>query len=383
MTPAQATTELPLGHPLATVRAGCSDRGAKPALGLRQATALPRVRLAGRLTALEAPGGGEVQLEALARGLAEQGLDARPWRPWSDDWQSFDVLHLVGSAPEMIPLAEAARRQGIRVVVSPVAWFSWRSAWGEARSAAVRLRALSGLALRHAFPRLGTWRDRLYHLADRLLPNSWAEARQLERLFRVPVERIRVVPNGADPRLALARPEAFTAQYLPRGFVLLAGRIEPRKNQLAVLRALHGSGHRTVVLGDAVPGHAAYARACREAADADTLFLPRLAPRDPRLAGALAAAGCLALVSWFETPGLVALEAGLCGTPLVLTPHGATREYFGRHAQYAAPNDLAGIRRAVETQLGRGRDPELAAHVRAYFTWPQVALATREAYASL
>ena len=92
------------------------------------------------------------------------------------------------------------------------------------------------------------------------------------------------------------------------------------------------------------------------------------------------AAGCLVLVSWYETPGLVALEAALSGTPLVLPRGGCAREYFGDHAQYVAPDDLRAIRLATLGALSRSRSPQLASLVREHYTWRTAARITREAY---
>jgi glycosyltransferase involved in cell wall biosynthesis len=162
--------------------------------------------------------------------------------------------------------------------------------------------------------------------------------------------------------------------------VLSAGRIEPRKNQLALLRAMRGTGVPIVVLGDVVPGHESYERQCRRAADEDVRFVRRLAHDNPLLGSAYAACGCLALVSWFETPGLVALEAGMSGVPLVLPQGGCAREYFGEKAAYVKPNDLASIRRAVLAAVSTERDPALAEQVRLAFSWKAAARATREGY---
>jgi len=112
-------------------------------------------------------------------------------------------------------------------------------------------------------------------------------------------------------------------------------------------------------------------------------FVPRLGHHDPLLASAYAACGCLVLASWFETPGLVALEAGMSGTPLVLPEGGCAREYFGPLAAYVRPNDLPGIRRAVLDALARGRSQTLAELVRTSFSWKAAARVTREAYAKI
>jgi glycosyltransferase involved in cell wall biosynthesis len=340
-----------------------------------------KVRTVGRFDAFAAPGGGEVQLAQTTAALRASGVDARHWRPWDDSLShDVDLLHFFGGRREFIPLVEAARKQGTRVALSTIAWFDWRNVWREPSSLLTRSVATARYGLRAAFPRVPSWRRRLYEAADVLLPNSQAEAEQLMRLFRVPAAKIRVVPNGFDARFAQGDPALFMHRYGVRDFVLCVGRIEPRKNQLNLIRALRGSGRALVILGDVVPGHEAYAKACREAADVDVRFLPAITHEDPLLASAYAACRCLALVGWYETPGLAALEAAATGTPLVLPRGGCADEYFGPHAEYVAPRDLQRIRSAVLAASQRDRSADLARLVAAAFNWKRVAEATKAAY---
>ena len=127
-------------------------------------------------------------------------------------------------------------------------------------------------------------------------------------------------------------------------------------------------------------GHERYAARCRRLADASVTFVRALPHGGAPLVDAYAACGCLALVSWFETPGLAALEAAMSGTPLVLTDRGATREYFGPLAQYVSPRDETSIRRNVLWALEQPRSESLARHVASQFTWKRAAKATIEAY---
>ena len=348
--------------------------------GARRHCTTPNVLLAGDFAAMDAPGGGEIQMAALARALPSVGVRARLWRPWEDRFDRVDCLHLLGSLPEHLPVVEAARRRGTAVVLSTIAWFDPANYLREPRSWSWRLSAGARFAARAACPWLPSWRRRLYRSVDLLLPNSNAEADQLVRYFRVPRQQIHIVPNGADERFAAADPEPFARLMGTRGFVLCAGRIEPRKNQLGLIQAMRGTDKPVVILGDAVPGHEAYLHACRRAADDNVRFVPRIDHDDPLLGSAYAACGCLVLPGWFETPGLAALEAGMSGTPLVLPRGGCAREYFGPHAAYVKPGDLRGIRRAVLDAVTRGRSETLAELVRTSFTWKTAAEVTRAAY---
>ena len=352
--------------------------------------------LAGKLTALDAPGGGETQMFGTAEGLRELGISARLWRPWEESIKEAKCLHLFGSLPEHLPLVEAARRAGLPVLLSTITWFDWRSYWREPGNLANRMRAVAGYAARAAFPKLPSWRRQLYHSVDMLLPNSNAEASQLMRHFQVSPEKIHIVPNAADPRFGNAKPGPFLkllerqmsdetppiirSRAAEGRFVLCAGRIEPRKNQLGLIRAMRGKGVPVVLIGDAVPGHDRYWRACCQAADSSVFFLPRFEHKDPLLCSAYAACGCLALTGWYETPGLVALEAAMTGTPLVLPRGGSAHEYFGREAAYVTSDDMRGIRRAVLDAIERPRSKRIAARIQSSFTWKTAASATLEAY---
>jgi len=338
------------------------------------------VLLAGKLAAMEAPGGGEIQMLALAGALPSVSVEARLWRPWEETLAGADCLHLFGSLPEHLPVVEAARRSNVPVVLSPIAWFDPANCLREPGPISGRLAACAKFLIRAAFPQLPSWRRRLYHAVDLLLPNSNAEAQQLVRYFGIPLERVHVVPNGADGRFARADAAPFTRRFGLRDFVLYPGRVEPRKNQLGFLEAMRGSGVPIVILGDAVPGFGWYLAKCRAAADHHVRFMPRIDHDDPLLASAYAACGCLALASWYETPGLVALEAGMSGTPLVLPEGGSANEYFGPLAAYVKPNDRPGIRRAVLAALGRGRSEQLARVVRENYSWQAAAQVTEEAY---
>jgi len=337
------------------------------------------VFIAGR-GAMASPGGGEVQMLSTANALAALGMVGRTATPDEAALDGADVVHLFGSHPEFVPLARAARRKRLPVVLSPIAWFDLASYWRLGGSLPGRLAASARFAARAACPWLPSWRRRLYRAADLLLPNSQAEARQLTRYFRVPAERIHVVPNGAEPRFAEPSPEPFAQRFRLRGFVFCPGRIEPRKNQLALVRAVRGTELRLVILGDVVPGFEPYAAGCRREAGPEVVFLPRLGRDDPLFMSAYPACGCLALASWFETPGLVAIEAAMSGTPLVLPTRGSAHEYFGARAQYVEPGDVRGIRRALLKAVRQPRNPDLARWVQNHYTWAAVARATQEAY---
>lgn len=79
------------------------------------------------------------------------------------------------------------------------------------------------------------------------------------------------------------------------------------------------------------------------ATDANIVFLGHIDHHDPLLASAYAAARVLAMPSLFESPGLVALDAAMAGTPVVATMFGNTRDYFLYHVEYVDPRSVQSI----------------------------------------
>lgn len=330
----------------------------------------------------QAPGGGENQAIQTARYLEAIGVDVRPFVPWTDRLERSRLIHLFGMSREGLELARMARSRGVPLALSPICWVEpramadssdyLRTSWLRARWAA-----------KEWVPRWPCWRRELLDLADVILPNSEAEARQLARYFGADRRKVRVVPNGVEDRFGMADPTAFREVVGLSDFVLYVGRIEPRKNVLRLIQATRTAGLPLVIIGDPVPGHQAYAEACRPPSDGSVRWLPRIEHDDPMLASAFAAARVFALPSWFETPGLAALEAALAGAAVVLTPIGCTTEYFGNRVAYARPDRVAEIARQLRLAWDEGPDPTLSPLIRARYLWPVVARQTADAYDSI
>jgi glycosyltransferase involved in cell wall biosynthesis len=318
-------------------------------------------------------------LIALSKALPQAGISARLWRPFEHSLADSRCMHLFGTAAEFLPIVESAHRSGVKVVLSPESWQDaeqgvYPRGWLQ-KAAKWFTKAGRGILTRPP-----VWQHQLYEAVDLLLPNSKVEAQQLARRFKLPLERLRVVPHGVDPQLASADPEVFRHHASVRDFVLYAGTIEPNNQQLGFLWAMKDIDVSVVILGDAAHQCDWYLEECRRVAGSRVQFLPRLAADDPRMASAYAACNCLVVGNGVAGPERIALAAGASGTPLVLFEGGCGGEYFGQQAVYIRPDDVAGIRRGVQAALDRKRSKNLAEHVRTYFSWKAVARTLREAY---
>ena len=332
--------------------------------------------------AFQAPGGGENQLVQTGRHLEAHGVRVRLFSPWTDRLESARLLHLFGMSREGLELARLARSRGVPVVLSPICWYQPRAIAALEPNLAAEGRRAVGVVPALDRAGLPSWRRELLHLADVVLPNSRAEADQLVRLFGVPRDRIRVVPNGVLPSFGTASPDA-----VPRA--VGAGPVRPlrRPDRAAEERPRpdprrsRRSGLPLVVIGDPAPGHEDYARECRRAGEGFVTWLGTARARRP--AAGLGLRG---------GPGLRAAELvrdarpGRAGGrpgglrrrdhPLRLDPRIFRRPRGVRPARSARgdpPRDL-------RTCWDRGPDPRLAPRVATHYLWPNVAQITAEVY---
>jgi glycosyltransferase involved in cell wall biosynthesis len=329
---------------------------------------------------MQAPGGGENQLVQTGRQLEKLGLPIRLFCPWTDRLEKARLLHLFGMSREGLELALRAKARGTPVVLSPICWFEPGALWTLEPSLAWKLLGLSAWMLRRLVPTIRSWRRELLELSDRILPNSHAEARQLISLFGTDPKRVVVVPNGVHEDFGLATADQFRDRFGDLEFVLFVGRVEPRKNLLRLIQAVRALGLNLAVAGAAPAEFRGYRQRCQAEGRDAVLWLGDFDHHDPMLASAYKAARVFALPSWFETPGLAALEAALAGAAVVITPFGSTREYFGDRALYARPDRPEQIRQAIATSWSRGANPDLARFVATHYLWPRVASMTAEVY---
>jgi len=220
-------------------------------------------------------------------------------------------------------------------------------------------------------------------LSDMLLPNSNLEKEQIRRLFAIPGDKLQVVYNGVDDRFREAKAEEFINKFGYKNFILAVGRIEPRKNQLSLIKASKYIDNKIIIIGDPVSDYLDYYKLCRQTAGKNVHFLNSIAHEDSLLASAYAACSVFVAPGWFETPGLAALEAALAGAKLSVTKFGSTVEYFADMAEYFNPANTAQIAKAIKSSLEKNKNTGLQEHVYKNYTWDKIAEATNNAYEKL
>jgi glycosyltransferase involved in cell wall biosynthesis len=355
------------------------------------------------------PGGDVEQAYETARALTGLGIEIRVSSELQPDLTGVDLVHVFNLVrpQDVMVQARHAWRHHRPVALSTVYCDMWEydsSARGglggviarhagrnsielaKAAGRAIRSRELHRGLVPLLWPGYRTLQHELVARCDVLLPNSISELRRIERDLRVeiPAKRYVAVPNGVDPaaydpdRLDGLSPPAHLAEY--EGCVLCVARVEGRKNQLSLIRALDDSGHRLVLVGQAAANQRAYVDAVRTEVGrrANVQWLGAVSEDDKRWLYKLARVHVLA--SWMETTGLVSLEAAALGCALVVTPNGDTQDYFAGMAHFCRPEDTESIRDAVDAAYSAGPDATLQRRILLDYTWDAAAKATARGY---
>ncbi|MEJ7809537.1 MAG: glycogen synthase [Gemmatimonadaceae bacterium] len=257
------------------------------------------------------------------------------------------------------------------------------------------------------------WIERTaYENADGVIAVSGAMKEDVQTLYGVAPERVRVIHNGIDPDEYQPRPAPDTLRRLGVDpdvpIILFVGRITRQKGILHLVRAIRylASGVQVVLCAGApdtpeIAGEmAALVEVARREAAAGVVWIPEMLPKADIIA-LYTHAAVFVCPSVYEPFGIINLEAMACETPVVASAVGGIPEIvepgitgtlipldaegggspeprdpdgFSR-ALAAAINELMASpeRRAAMGRAARGR-------VLAHFTWGRIAERTLDFY---
>ncbi|MBU1937231.1 glycosyltransferase, partial [bacterium] len=210
------------------------------------------------------------------------------------------------------------------------------------------------------------------------------EATRLRRDFPEVADRVHATPFGirvADLPLSLSKEALKKVQDLGP-FVFCVGRLETRKNQLMLLKALEDDD-LTILFGTGgFTYQAEYENLCRTfRRRGRTSFLGRV--HEHQLSVIYSFASCHALPSWYELPGLVSIEAVAMGCPAVASSWGGIEDYLPENSLFTCePDNPDSIRNAVLKAIEAKPSAEAIEHARG-FTWERSAEKTLEHYENI
>ncbi len=342
------------------------------------------------------PGGDSIQISKYREYLEKSGCPVKLSLDLAPDLKNIDIVHgfNIQVTDQTYRQIRHAKDNGKQVVFSPIYWNmeeyleyrlknsreagsyflkeKFKKSWGshydclqnvfKKPSQAKVLRRLMVKGKR-------TLQKECLELADLILVSSVSEKNILLQDFGMNFSaKVRVLPNGVEPIFYKAEASPFVQEYGQQDFLLCVGRMDPHKNQLAVIRAAREMNISLVLIGPQPP--TPYLKFCQKAAGPKTSFWGRVSHEN--LPAAYAAARAHILASWFDIPGLVNLEAGLAGCNVISTNRGSAADYLGENAWYLDPGDDNSIRNNIEMAMQSPRDSTLPARLLEHYSWEKI-----------
>lgn len=221
------------------------------------------------------------------------------------------------------------------------------------------------------------YRDLLMNV-DMILPNSVEEAEIVKKTFGDYGYQVRSVPNAISPVVDRNNAKFMHGKY--ENCIMEVGRIEPVKNQMAVVKACMDNNIPIVFIGRI--GDQRYYKELRKLADrrGNVYFLGELPQKE--IADYYKTAKVHVLPSFRESPGLVTLEAMYYGCNVVVANecYCPIKYYqFDKYAYICEPYSVKSIRNAV-LQAYHDEKKTYNEELFQFISYENVAKTTYEAY---
>ena len=330
------------------------------------------------------PGGDTGQAEDTARALLELGCEVDISSDSDLEIGKYDIIHLwhLERCHDNWLFFQKAKKNQKRIFLSPIYWPSdhlpligfWKKQYRSAKENMkyiIRIRLTDNKKQKQfilAALKKG-WlhcREQLLNDVNLLLPNSDSEADIIRKEKQKDVPVI-VIPNIVDVK----KTDAIKREpWGKRSTILCVGHFCPRKNQLALIRALKGTDISIIFAGGFRPMHSYYYHRCRRNAKDQHTFLGTCS--NEKVLELMGRAKVHIQTSFLETPGIANLEAGLMGCNVVLPPVDPVRDYFGNLGHIFASYDSGTIRKTILSAINTAPGHSIEDLIRRKYTMTQL-----------
>lgn len=315
--------------------------------------------------------GDSIQLLKTMEYLVKEGLEIEVSSDPRANLEKYELIHLFNTIriEDTYQFYKNAKRYNKKIVISPIYW-NYVKYIGLNRRTEI---------LHYKWYRQNTLRKEVLQNAHLIFPSSLLEMKEIERDLKFKINLpFRIIPNGVDSIFEEDKSEQFRRLYKLEEFILCVGRISPHKNQLILSRISNKLKIPLILIGPI--NDISYYYDCIKS-NKEIIYVPKINHHE--LASYYSAAKAHVLVSWYEIPGLVNLEAGLSGCNIVTTEDGSTKEYFKDLAFYSSYKNENDIERKIVQALKLDKNLELKKHIKNNFLWERVAEKLIDAYKTL
>jgi len=312
------------------------------------------------------PGGDTIQMETWCSSLRKCGYQITLSCDCKDEsvWEQCNLVFIwhLERIHESFPWWKHAKERNIPIVLVPTYWHFGKRFYGYSLWMQLELFIRSLFCdLSIFFHSWSHCRKDMMMKSNLLIVNSIAE-RDLLIKEGANAARISVIPN-------VITLDSLTEQPLiweKRTRVVCVGHFCPRKNQLALIKALKGyPAIRITFIGGARPMHKHYMNQCMKAAAGQHEFLGKISHAETLKIIKLCKYAISASLA--ETPGIANLEAAVAGCGLILPALAPIQEYFyGCSVHYIEPRNIDPA--ALERMLSVPPDSALQQRIKEKYT---------------
>ncbi|MFA6271793.1 MAG: glycosyltransferase [Patescibacteria group bacterium] len=362
-----------------------------------------KILLNSRIDLNSKPGGDTLQINKTAEQLRKLGVSVNISTELQPDLSKYDLVHLfnITRPHETYVQFLNAQNQNKPVAITPL--YQNFDEWD--RNGRVGLQSLfmkvipdkntkelfklftRALTNIHLYPQFFAQlnngyvqqQQKILSGVNALLLNSDLEMKLLEKDLGIH-NKYYIVPNGIDAEFANTNSNLFMQKYGIQDFVLCVANFSSIKNQIKLMQALKNTGIKLVLIGKPQKNHKKYFQIIKKDADKNANILLITDASKDMIKSAYTSAKVHVLPSWFETCGLVSLEAGLAGCNVVSTDQGYAREYLADFAKYCSPADINSIKNSVIDAYRSPKSDLLKNHLLNNFSWERTAQKTLEVY---
>ena len=362
-----------------------------------------RVLIQSRKTLFTVPGGDTVYIKEMTEELNKSGIKVNISTELEPDLRGYDLVHIFNLIrPQDVYLqALNVKNQNKPLILTPIyidfSEFEKYGTFGIRKILATILPYYSieylkilARAVKNKELHKGTVRvllngyfnlmRKVVHFADFFFPNSEMEMERLKKDFSLNNVRYFIVPNGIDTSLFDYQKITVSKDVKEKlqNAILCVSNIAANKNQLNLVKALKNTPFKLCLIGGISPNHKGYFARIKKEMGTNVEYLGHI-PHE-KLPQYYKAAKVHVLPSWFETTGLVSLEAAVMKCNIVITDKGYTREYFKDYAFYCEPGEPASILNAVVKAFNTPYNENLRRFILNNFTREKAAKKMLEGY---
>lgn len=222
-------------------------------------------------------------------------------------------------------------------------------------------------------------------LANHILVQTELEAKDLKNDYKTNNFPWTKVVNGIDTKKFSA---GSNLKVPSENTILCVGRIEPRKNQISLAKAFikaqeQGTilDYKLVFVGGVNNNHPTYHLEFNKLIKQNSNIVHLGFVEQEKLCEIYKKSKVYALSSWFETTGLVFLEAVSCGIKSIVASGDRAKEYLEENAIYCNPESISSqvtsLQQAVKSSTV---NPNFKEFVKKTYTWENCAIKTLEVY---